>query len=63
MNFDHPNIQRYHEVKEEATLIKKDGSTKQVAYIAQELIENGELFDYIANSGPFGAPLARYYFK
>ena len=42
---------------------KKDGSEKRVAYIVQELIPCGELFDYIKNCGSFSEPLARYYFK
>ena len=42
---------------------KRDGSEKRVAYIVQELIPCGELFDYIKNCGSFSEPLARYYFK
>lgn len=44
-------------------MIKKSGEQVQVAYIVQELISGGELFDYVANSGPFSEPIARYYFK
>jgi len=34
-----------------------------VAYIVQELVHCGELFDYIANSGGFPTPVCKYYFK
>ena len=44
-------------------MIKKDGRTVDVAYIAQELITNGEFYDYVKNSGPFSERIARYYFK
>lgn len=27
------------------------------------MISGGELFDYVANSGPFSEPIAKYYFK
>jgi serine/threonine protein kinase len=27
------------------------------------MISGGELFDYVANSGPFSEPICRYYFK
>ena len=44
-------------------MIKKDGRHVDVAYIAQELITNGEFYDYVKNSGPFSERIARYYFK
>ena len=44
-------------------MIKKDGTSVQVAYIAQEMISGGELFDYVSFSGPFSEPIAKYYFK
>ena len=34
-----------------------------VAYIAQEPVLGGELFDYIFNTGAFDEPICRYYFK
>ena len=42
---------------------KKDGTTVEVAYIVQEMISGGELFDYVANSGPFNEAICKYYFK
>lgn len=34
-----------------------------VSYIVLELALGGELFDFVANSGRFEEPAARYYFK
>jgi serine/threonine protein kinase len=34
-----------------------------VSYIVLELALGGELFDFVANSGRFEEPVARYYFK
>ena len=34
-----------------------------MSYIVLELALGGELFDFIAISGKFDEPLARYYFK
>lgn len=34
-----------------------------MTYIVLELASGGELFDFIANSGRFEEPIARYYFK
>jgi serine/threonine protein kinase len=45
-------VVKYFEFKENAIWNKSSGQV-QVAYIVQELIEGGELFDYVANSGPF----------
>lgn len=43
--------------------MKKNGTTKRVAYIVQEMIHSGELFDYIANSGAFPVHVCKFYFK
>eukprot|EP00826_Nyctotherus_ovalis_P064557 TRINITY_DN9474_c0_g1_i1.p1 TRINITY_DN9474_c0_g1~~TRINITY_DN9474_c0_g1_i1.p1 ORF type:complete len:357 (+),score=79.50 TRINITY_DN9474_c0_g1_i1:203-1273(+) len=59
---DHPNIVKLHGFKESATLVKSDGKQTRVAYLAFELVECGELFDYIALSGPFSELLARRFF-
>jgi len=60
---DHRHVVKYFEFKERATMHKKDGSTVEVAYIAQEMISGGELFGYVANSGPFNEAICKYYFK
>lgn len=54
---------RYHDFKEDATLNKASGGAKNVAYIVQEMITGGELFDYIANTGAFTEEVCKYYFK
>ena len=45
----------------EGTYKKKNGS-KTVDYIVLELAKGGELFDFIAMTGRFEEPVARYYF-
>ena len=42
---------------------KDSGKKKEVSYIVLELAFGGELFDYIAISGRFEEPFARYFFK
>ena len=60
---NHKNVVRYFEFKEHAIWNKKNGSQVEVAYIAQEMIPGGELFDYVANSGPFKESICKYFFK
>lgn len=63
MNLDHPNIVNCLGYEESATLKKQNGTEKDVLYIALELATGGELFDFIATTGKFSEPVARYYFK
>ena len=63
MQLNHTHIVKYHEFRENRTYKKKDGSTKQVSYIVQELVEGGELYGYIANSGFFSEKMCRHFFK
>jgi BR serine/threonine kinase len=42
---------------------KLSGKKKTVSYIVLELALGGELFDFVAISGRFEEPIARYYFK
>eukprot|EP00356_Strombidium_inclinatum_P007966 CAMPEP_0170481584 /NCGR_PEP_ID=MMETSP0208-20121228/1965_1 /TAXON_ID=197538 /ORGANISM="Strombidium inclinatum, Strain S3" /LENGTH=472 /DNA_ID=CAMNT_0010754319 /DNA_START=29 /DNA_END=1447 /DNA_ORIENTATION=- len=42
---------------------KSSGKKKEVSYIVLELAIGGELFDFVAISGRFEEPLARYFFK
>lgn len=42
---------------------KSSGKKKTVSYIVLELATGGELFDFIAISGRFEEPTARFYFK
>ena len=45
----------------QAEYVKPSG-TKQISYIALEIAELGELFDFVANTGAFSEPVCRYYF-
>lgn len=44
-------------------MVKSSGQQVPVAYIVQELITGGELFDYVANSGPFDEAICKYFFR
>jgi serine/threonine protein kinase len=42
---------------------KKNGEPpREVLFILMEFAENGELFDFISNTGKFSEPTARYFF-
>jgi len=61
------NLDHLHVIKQIETgrgnYVKPNGKTKIVDYIVLELAQGGELFDYIANSGRFEEPVARYFFR
>lgn len=57
----HPNIVNLIEVGKGNISNPKKGS-KSVDYIVLELVAGGELFDFVANSGKFNEPIARYFF-
>ena len=59
-NLDHPYMVNLIEFKEHAVWVKAEGSVT-VAYMALELIEGGELFDYVALKH-FSPAVCRYYF-
>lgn len=40
-----------------------NGQERLCAYIVQELVTGGELFDYVSCGGPFSESVTRYYFK
>ena len=58
----HPNMVRLYEFKEDAVLVKSNGTQVRVAYMALELLEGGELFDYVALKN-FDQPTCRYVFN
>jgi len=60
VNLDHKNIVNYIDYGQEK--YNKPKGSKTVDYIAIELAEKGELFDFISNSGAFSEELARYFF-
>ena len=55
---DHHSIPRVIESKERAHL---DEYQNDVAYIVQELVSGGELFDYIVETGAFPEKICRVY--
>lgn len=59
---DHPNIIKLVEYSDKSDAIKEDGTKINVNYIALEYAENGEVFDYVAQSGKFSEPEARFFF-
>ena len=59
----HPNIVNLVEYSKEAMVEKEDGTKYPVICIALELATGGELFDYVALTGKFSEPIARFYFN
>ena len=59
----HPNIINMLSNSTEGSLRDTNGATKEnVIYLTLELASGGELFDFIAQTGSFSEPVARYYF-
>ena len=64
LHLNHPNIIKLQELNDSGTYTKKDGKVKSgTVYAALELATNGEIFEYLANTGRFSEPVARFYFK
>jgi serine/threonine protein kinase len=66
MKLNHPNIANVLDFHGNATWQKSDGSSTLVACIILELVENGELFDYVATAGvggPLPESIVRFYFR
>jgi serine/threonine protein kinase len=59
----HPNIVNLIEYGKDGIVEKSNGTKEQVIYIALELATGGELFDYVALTGRFPEPVARFYFQ
>jgi len=62
-NMHHKNLINIVDYNEHGQKIKKNGDKVDVIYIVLELAPGGELFDYVAISGKFSEPIARFYFK
>lgn len=61
---DHPHIIKLHEVCLDGVWNKGDGTVQPYTpFAVLELIENGEFFDYIANTGVVTEEVAKFYFK
>ena len=63
IGLQHKHILQLSAFERESYWHRKDGSVVPVCYIALELAQGGELFDYIASSGPLADPLIKYYFR
>lgn len=62
--FRHQNIVKVYDVKRNAILRYPNSQrTKKITYIALELAEHGELFDFVARTGKFSEPMARRFFQ
>ena len=59
----HNNIIELFDFNDQAVEKWKSGKEKEVYFLALELARGGELFDYIAQTGTFSEPVARYYFQ
>ena len=58
----HPNIVNLVEYGQDGIVKKSNGTQEAVIYIVLELATGGELFDYVATTGRFSEPIARFYF-
>ena len=61
-SISHPNIINLLSYSYTDSLVKPNGETKDIFYLALELATNGELFDFVAETGAFSEEFARYYF-
>lgn len=59
----HANIVNLIEYGKDGIVEKSNGTKEHVIYIILELATGGELFDYVATTGKFSEPIARFYFK
>ena len=60
----HPNINKLvHSGKESIRSADEKSTGPEVEYLALELCNGGELYDYVVNSGPFDEKLARFFMK
>ena len=58
----HDRVVRYHDLRENRQLIKADGTTSIVHYVVQDLINGGELFDFIQANGGFPEEICKHFF-
>lgn len=62
-HLSHPNVVTLLDYSENSTAVREDRSKVSVIYLALEYIKNGEIFEYIAETGKFSEPTARYFFN
>ena len=64
MKLDHPHIVKYHQFAEAAIMKRMNGKEdKTVAYLVQEPILGGELYQYVNSTGAFSERICRYFMK
>lgn len=61
-SISHPNIINLINYSFTDSLVKPNGDSKDVYYLVLELATNGEMFDFLAETGAFSEEIARYYF-
>lgn len=61
-NLSHPNIVNLQDFSDTAEYTKANGVSTPVFFLALELANGGELFDFIAQTGRFTEETARFYF-
>lgn len=61
--FKHKNVLTMFEVGHSMYEKKNKSKSREVDYIVLEICSGGELFDFVAESGPFSEPVARFYVK
>ena len=62
LTLDHPNIANVIEWQKHAFKVKADGTKTKVAIIVLELIEGGEMFDFVVLKN-FSPEVCRFYFR
>lgn len=60
---NHCNILKLVEYSDHAQAKRPDGKHVSISYLALEFAENGELFDYISDTGRFSEPVSRFFFR
>ncbi|CAI2368000.1 unnamed protein product [Moneuplotes crassus] len=61
-NLSHPNIINLIDFSDTEQYKQANGASEDVFYLALELANGGELFDFIAQTGKFSEEVARFYF-
>ena len=59
---NHPNIVKLHDFDINWEYITRYGDARDVCYLALELCQGGDIFDWVAETGSFSDILSRFYF-